>query len=159
MPLTSLTTLISGGQTGVDRAALDFARRQGLAHGGWCPKGRLAADGPLPDDYRLQETDSPGYRQRTKANVRDSDATLILIRGELSGGSRLTQEFIRKLGKPGFIWQLDDPYPPQHTALLCWLSQHPIRVLNLAGPSEARSPGIYQTSLALLQRLWDEQVT
>ena len=155
MPHNTLTRLISGGQTGVDRAALDFARLMGLDHGGWCPKGRLAADGPLPAVYRLQETASSGYRQRTKANVRDSDATLILNQGELTGGSRLTQEFIRKLGKPGFIWQLDAPYPPQHTTLLSWLSQHPIRVLNIAGPSEARCPGIYQASLALLTRLWE----
>lgn len=146
--------IISGGQTGVDRAALDFAMSHGLDHGGWCPKGRLAADGPLPARYHLQETDSAGYRQRTKANVRDSDATLILNQGTLTGGSRLTLDFIRKLGKPGFVWQLDAPYPPQQAAFLTWLGQQPIQVLNIAGPSEGRCPGIYTASLDLLVRLW-----
>ncbi|WP_409422892.1 putative molybdenum carrier protein [Pseudaeromonas sp. ZJS20] len=153
--LFTIQMIRSGGQTGVDRAALDFALHQGIDHCGWCPKGRLAADGPLPARYRLQETDSAGYRQRTQANVRDSDATLILNLGALTGGSRLTQEFIRKLGKPGFIWQLEAPFAPQQTAFHTWLSQHSIQELNVAGPSEGRCPGIYHASLALLARLWE----
>ena len=85
--------IVSGGQTGVDRAALDWALQRGVAHGGWCPKGRLAADGPLPERYLLRETDSMGYRQRTKLNVRDSDATLIFNTGVLDGGTLQTVRF------------------------------------------------------------------
>lgn len=72
-----IAKVISGGQTGADRAALDWACENGMPHGGWCPKGRIAADGPLAPHYQLCETDSAGYRQRTKLNVRDSDATLV----------------------------------------------------------------------------------
>src|SRR5437660_8666127 len=97
------TKLISGGQTGVDRAALDVALELGLPCGGWCPRGRKAEDGVIPDRYPLAETPSPSYRQRTRWNVRDSDGTLILVRGRPTGGTALTLASARRLGKPVLV--------------------------------------------------------
>lgn len=143
--------IISGGQTGVDRAALDWARNHNISHGGWCPKGRVAADGPLPRMYQLTETESTGYRQRTKLNVRDSDATLILFMGELSGGSVLTQRFVEKLNKPHLVASLDsDELQKIATNVIEWLKQNKFATLNIAGPSEVRCPGIYQRAINML---------
>src|SRR3990167_2671567 len=88
-----------GGQTGVDRAALDVALELGILCGGWCPNGRKAEDGAIPARYPLQELPSGGYRQRTKRNVRESDGTLILFRNELTGGSAFTADVARKEAK------------------------------------------------------------
>src|SRR6516225_901027 len=96
--------IISGGQTGVDRAALDFAIRHGLEHGGWCPKGRKAEDGAIPRRYHLQETDSPEYAERTVKNILAADATLIIVREEpLTGGTALTFELAEKHGRPVLV--------------------------------------------------------
>lgn len=92
--------IVSGGQTGADRAALDAAIACGVPHGGWCPKGRRAEDGLIPRKYNLQETESDRYAERTRKNVEDSDCTLIFSHGALSGGSLLTQQFAEELGKP-----------------------------------------------------------
>jgi len=93
-------TIISGGQTGTDRAALDFAIAHGIPHGGWCPLGRRAEDGVLDPRYRLRETESKSYRQRTRRNVADSDATLILNLGELADGSLATRQLAERASKP-----------------------------------------------------------
>lgn len=145
--------IISGGQTGADRAALDWAIAVGIEHGGWCPKGRLAADGPLHPRYRLDETESEGYRQRTKRNVADADATLILNTGPLDGGTLQTQCFAQTLHKPHLLLQLDDPESPQAgaQALREWLLLVQPVSLNVAGPREEKRPGIYALSLALLE--------
>jgi predicted Rossmann fold nucleotide-binding protein DprA/Smf involved in DNA uptake len=95
-----ITKIISGGQTGADRAALDAALACGIPHGGWCPKGRLAEDGPIPPQYNLREMETESYSERTRANVADSDLTLIFSHGPLIGGSLLTQQFAEELGKP-----------------------------------------------------------
>ena len=93
--------IISGAQTGADRAALDFAIEHGLAHGGWCPKGRRAEDGRIPPRYELIETPSKDYEQRTRWNVRDSDATLIISKSStLTGGSAYTRRCAGELAKP-----------------------------------------------------------
>src|SRR5947209_13063019 len=92
--------IVSGGQTGVDRAALDVALELGLPCGGWCPRGRRAEDGPLPARYPLTETSWEGYPQRTRWNVRDSDGTLILTRGQPDRGTALTIKLAQRLGKP-----------------------------------------------------------
>src|SRR3989442_2721366 len=91
--------IVSGGQTGVDRAALDTALALGLPCGGWCPRGRRAEDGPLPTRYPLRETPSSSYPERTVWNVRDSDGTLILHRGRLSGGTALTLRLVSRHGR------------------------------------------------------------
>ncbi|PSQ85488.1 MAG: molybdenum cofactor carrier, partial [Bacteroidetes bacterium QH_2_63_10] len=88
--------IISGGQTGVDRAALDAALAFNVPVGGWCPKGRRAEDGQIPDRYPLEETPSEAYEQRTAWNVRDSDGTLIITDGSLEGGTALTMTEARR---------------------------------------------------------------
>jgi hypothetical protein len=93
--------IISGGQTGADRAALDWAIKHGIPHGGWCPKGRRSEDGPIDAKYQLQETPSNNYAQRTEWNVKDSDGTVIFsVRKRLSGNSSETLEFAIKHRKP-----------------------------------------------------------
>src|SRR3954447_15936349 len=102
-----LTRIISGGQTGVDRAALDVALEYGLDCGGWCPLGRRAEDGPIPERYPLEETPWDGYPQRTEGNVRDSDGPLILTRGEPDRGTALTAEIARRKNKPCLVVDLN----------------------------------------------------
>ena len=105
--------IVSGGQTGADRAGLDVAIRHGLLHGGWCPKGRRAETGRVPARYRLKETPRTTYIQRTEWNVRDSDGTAIFtIRPDLRAGSRRTQEFARKYEKPNIHIPLSSTYQP-----------------------------------------------
>jgi len=146
--------IISGGQTGVDRAALDFAISRGIAHGGWCPAGRRAADGVLDPRYALTETESAGYRQRTKQNVLQSDGTLIIYWGELAVGSRLTQGFARQVKKPVVLLNAADLGLNLNQLTRDLLNQE-IRTLNIAGPSEGRCPGIYKKAVAILLDLWD----
>src|SRR6478672_11962562 len=101
-------TIISGGQTGADRAALDFAIANGISHGGWCPRQRRAEDGVIPAQYSLRETPSTHYSQRTEWNVRDSDATVVFsIKPQLTGGTRLTLELANRLGKPVLLLNRD----------------------------------------------------
>lgn len=143
--------VISGGQTGVDRAALDVALELGLACGGWCPRGRRAEDGPLPEHYPLQETPTADYPQRTEWNVRDADATLILALGQLDGGTNLTRKLARQYGKVLIEVQLDVPLFPE---VVCNdLDAHGVQTLNIAGPRESTCPGIYQQAVDYLRRL------
>jgi hypothetical protein len=104
--------IVSGGQSGVDRAALDFALKNGLSCGGWCPKGRLAEDGPIHARYPLRETGSPDYRVRTKANVQDSDATLILYADKIGNGTLLTRQIANNLKKPCLLLRLNGEVHP-----------------------------------------------
>lgn len=145
--------LVCGGQTGVDRAVLDVALARGLACGGWCPKGRRAEDGALPVRYPLQETPHKEYAQRTEWNVRDSDGTLILNQGPLEGGTALTEEIARRLGKPCLIVDLEYGVGP--AAARQWVEAHQLDVVNLAGPRESKRPGIYQTAVAWLTQWLD----
>lgn len=143
--------IVSGGQTGADRAALDWALSRGIDHGGWCPKGRLAADGPLLAHYQLRETESAGYRQRTKLNVRDSDATLVLNTGDLDGGTLQTVRFAQTLSKPHLVVQLDEA--GQGAAVhrvRAWLIDGQFGTLNVAGPREEKRPGIYAAVASVL---------
>ncbi len=139
--------VFSGGQTGVDRAALDMALELGVPCGGWCPSGRLAEDGPLKEIYPLKETPSKNYSQRTEWNVRDSDGTLVLHRGSLSGGTAFTIELAEEKNKPCLVIDLSTS-PSQK--LLDWVRQHRIRTLNVAGPRESGSPGIYREACSFL---------
>jgi hypothetical protein len=140
--------IVSGGQSGVDRAALDAALALRLACGGWCPLGRRAEDGPIDARYPLRETPSADYAERTAWNVRDSDATLILTRGALRGGSAFTADCARALGRPHRIVDLDaDPDPGE---LRGWLATRRVRVLNVAGPRESHCPGIGALARAFL---------
>lgn len=140
-----------GRTDGGDRAALDVAIRLGLEHGGWCPRGRTAADGPLDQRYQLQETESAGYRQRTKLNVRDACATLILNEGDVSGGTALTVRLAASIGRPHVVIHLDDsPAHDNACQVRRWLLAQRVGVLNVAGPGERKRPGIYERAAAFL---------
>ena len=149
----SVTKIVSGGQTGADRAALDVAMGLGLEVGGWVPKGRLAEDGPIPGHYPdLVETDSTDPAVRTAWNVRDSDATLIVSHGRLSGGSRLTLEEATRRGRPVLHLDLHELDAASATARLrAWLAGGNPRVLNVAGPRASHDPTIDAAVASLLQ--------
>jgi hypothetical protein len=140
--------VVSGGQTGVDRAALDIALKLGVPCGGWCPRGRRAEDGPLKEIYPLQETPSSNYTQRTQRNVRDSDGTVVLYKSALSGGSALTVELAKEHNKPCLVIDLCEDSSPE--ILLDWLKLQQIRTLNVAGTRESGSTGIYDEACQFL---------
>jgi len=143
--------IISGGQSGVDRAALDVAMELGLACGGWCPAGRAADDGPIPARYPLQETSNIDHTVRTGANVRDSDATLMLNCGELQGGTAYAVETAKHMDRPVMVVDLDSP--PELDMIVAWLGQHGVRVLHIGGPREGSRPGIYQQAQQFIRTL------
>ncbi|MBI2889369.1 MAG: putative molybdenum carrier protein [Nitrospirae bacterium] len=149
---TRICRIVSGGQTGVDRAALDAAIEVGLPHGGWCPKGRVAEDGRIPERYQLRETDTPIEAERTEKNVLDSDGTLILNASELSGGTELTVRLAEQHGKPFLILQIDRVDAGEAAAAIGhWLKKHHVAVLNVAGPRASKAPGIYEGALSVLR--------
>jgi hypothetical protein len=141
--------LVSGGQAGVDRAALDVAMERGMPCGGWCPAGRMAEDGPIAPRYPLRETPSDDPAQRTGWNVRDSDGTLLLGSEAQSPGTALTHDAARRLGRPVYAARLDEPADAD--AFRGWLTIHKIRTLNVAGPRESESPGVYEAACAWLR--------
>lgn len=143
--------IVSGGQTGVDRGALDAAIAAGVPHGGWCPRGRLAEDGPIAAHYALRETRSSKYHIRTRCNVLDSDATLILGRGPLTGGTQLTYRLAERHGKPCLVLDLLDA--PDPARVRQWIASHRIAVLNVAGPRESTQPGIAAEARSFLLRV------
>ena len=120
--------VVSGGQTGVDRAALDVGLTLGLAVGGWCPRGRRAEDGPIPDRYPLVETPERNDPARTRRNIEDVDGTLILNRGTLDGGTALTAAHARQIGKPCLVVALEEGIEP--ATFRDWLAAHPIAMPN-----------------------------
>ncbi len=144
--------IISGGQTGADRAALDFAIGRGVSHGGWCPHTRLGEDGSIHTRYNLTETPSSGYLQRTEWNVRDSDATVIFSTTEtLTGGTLRTAECAKNLRKPCLqIHRSGDP--AQNAAqLLAFIQANNVKVMNVAGPSASKDPQIAEFVHATLE--------
>ncbi len=143
--------VISGGQTGVDRAALDVALELGIPCGGWCPRGRLAEDGRIADRYPLDETPTPDYVQRTEWNVRDADATLVLHRGRLRGGTALTVALARRRGRPCLT--VDLAAAADVEAIRAWLIEQRVSVLNVAGPRESQAPGIGAQARSLLREV------
>ena len=143
--------IISGGQTGADRAALDFAIKHGIPYGGWIPKGRKTEDGVLPGKYHLRELPTGRYAKRTERNVLDSDGTLILSHGPLTGGSRVTREFAERYGKPWIHINLrTTPWPQTARLVTDWISRNNIRIMNVAGPRASQDPEIYQAAMDAL---------
>jgi len=141
--------IISGGQTGVDRAALDIALECGIPCGGWCPKGRRAEDGVIAARYPLTESTKEEYPQRTEWNVRDSDGTLVLTRGQAKGGTALTIALAERSGKPWLV--LDLTARPDPAAVRNWANKNHIDALNVAGPREGENPGIYEEAAEFLR--------
>ena len=133
--------IVSGGQTGADRAGLDWAISHDIPHGGWCPKGRRSEDGLIPPLYRLEETPNSNYLQRTEWNVRDSDGTAIFtMSSKLGGGSLKTAAFARKHKKP-FI-HLHPNRPSVSGELLRFVTEQRICVLNVAGTRSSKQPEV-----------------
>ena len=146
--------IVSGGQTGADRGGLDAAIAAGVAHGGWCPRGRRAEDGVIPAKYQLQETASADYVERTRYNVRDSDATIIFV-AQMTPGSRLTVQTCLGAHAPYYI--MANTVSRGETAglanLLAWLDKTNPTVLNVAGSRESRTPGIAGAVERIVTRL------
>ena len=135
--------IISGGQTGADRAALDFAIGRGIGHGGWCPQGRAAEDGVIDRGYRLSETPDSDPSQRTEWNVRDSDGTVIFsVDPILTGGSKKTAEFAEKFQKPWLHLCHKRDGDTAAEKLSAFLAEHRIKTLNVAGPRQSEEPEI-----------------
>jgi hypothetical protein len=147
--------IVSGGQTGVDRAALDVALELGIPCGGWCPKGRKAEDGSIAARYPLTETTSPSYRIRTERNVRDSDGVLILTWGSPREGTALTQRLAEEYGKPCLVVDLSLGGDPE--AVRAWLRENEIECLDIAGPRESQFPGIYGKAAFFLRGVLSRQ--
>ena len=142
--MNDITKIVSGGQTGADRAALDFALTHHIPHGGWCPKNRLAEDGPIGKIYQLKETPSSGYEERTEWNVRDSDGTVIFsLAPRLSGGSLMTKRFAHQLEKPELhLSQSKMSVEKAAQLLMNFIKKNHIRVLNVAGPRFSKEKNI-----------------
>ncbi len=144
--------VISGGQTGVDRAALDVALELGISCGGWCPRGRKAEDGPINTHYPLRETASANYSVRTEKNIRESDGTLILAKGRPKTGTALTIKFAQKHKKPYLV---KDPFVKRDLVTVrIWIEVNKVRVLNVAGPRESEVPGIHDSVFEFLKELF-----
>lgn len=148
-----LRKIISGGQTGVDRAALDVALARAIPCGGWCPKGRWAEDGPIAARYPLIETSSDDVRERTRLNVQGADATLVIVHETSDAGTDYTLQVAAELAKPAL--RLDLARKPEREIILGWFAafERPL-IVNVAGPRESSSPGIYARSREYLRWLW-----
>jgi hypothetical protein len=150
-----LLKIISGGQTGVDRAALDTAIKMGLAHGGFIPRGRKTEDGRLPDTYALVELDSPNYQERTERNVLEAEGTLIVSRGPLDGGSAYTRHMAELHGVPWLHVDLNQINAFQAARQIdAWIADSHIEVLNVAGPRASKDAEIYGITMRLLESVF-----
>lgn len=152
----NVVKIISGGQSGVDRAALDFAIKFGIPHGGWCPKGRKAEDGEISEHYQLMETKTSDYQERTFKNVMDSDGTLIIVDKQSiieGSGTFNTVKYLKDAGKPYFIVDLHKP--TSENDVIVWLMYNRIRILNVAGKKESSCKGIYLASINFLNSVFE----
>ena len=148
----STLSIVTGGQSGVDRAAMDVAQKFNLPLGGWCPRGRWAEDGPIPESYPLRECDSEVPAVRTELNVIDSDGTLIITCEGPKDGTPLTLECAQKHGRPYLVLSLDEH--PDVDAFWKWITHNQIKVLNIAGPRESFAPGsVYKPAYGIISEL------
>ena len=149
-----LKKIISGGQTGVDRGALDAALDAGFSCGGWAPEGRIAEDGPIAARYPLRELPRSGYEKRTLQNVLDSDGTAILYFGELEGGTRLTMEYCVEHGKPCELLNAERLSPAEAAReLLGFVAGNGIVQLNVAGPRASKWTGAHDYAQSTIGHL------
>lgn len=147
--------IISGGQTGADRAALDFAIKMNLPHGGWVPKGRSAEDGPIPARYNLKEMPTKNFPQRTERNVKKADGTLIISHGKLTRGSDLTQKMAIKNNKPYLHIDLNETSIFEAAEqIIQWVMENRIGVLNIAGSRASKDPKIYRAVYEILETIY-----
>jgi len=144
--------IISGGQSGVDRAALDFCLNKNINCGGWCPKGRKSEEGRIPDIYPLTETKTTDYEERTRLNVMDSDGTMIIFMDNMDTGTILTKTLLIELKKPFLLVNLSNKIKPE--SIIKWIENNHIKILNIAGPRESNQPGIYQLTLEFLRMVF-----
>lgn len=145
--------IVAGGQTGVDRAALDWAIANGVRHGGWCPKERRAEDGVIPRRYRLKETRSAAYLVRTRWNVRESDGTLVITKAHrITGGTKRAVEFAAKQNKPLLHLTAKTAVGKAARLLDRFIARHRIVVLNIAGPRDSEEPSLQKFVQYVLAR-------
>lgn len=151
--ISLIEKIVSGGQTGVDRAALDVAILHNIPYGGWCPKGRKAEDGIIPTKYILIETNTDDYTERTLLNIRDSDGTLILLKGTAGEGTLLTIEQAKVQKKPLFVCDLKEKIDPAN--LHRWIKNNFIKTLNIAGNRATQTEDIYHAAFDFLNNFID----
>lgn len=147
-----INKIISGGQSGVDRSALDFSIKYNIPHGGYCPKNRWAEDGPIPNIYNLTETKGESPETRTYENVLSSDGTLLIYKDIRDEGSMKTIVFCKQNNKAILEIKLLRAFDKEQFVL--WIKLNQIKVLNIAGPRESNSPGIYKETTPLLETLF-----
>lgn len=144
--------IISGGQTGADQAGLDTAIKLNIPHGGWIPKGRRTENGLLPDKYHLEEMPTESYPKRTEKNILESDGTLIVSHGKLTGGSSLTRKLAKQHNKPWLHIDMDNLQSTDAVKILnSWLDRNNIQSLNVAGARASKDPKIHHATIALLE--------
>ena len=152
-----ITKIVSGGQTGADRAALDFAIKNNIPHGGWIPKGRLTEEGPLPYHYQLWEIKTRSYVKRAEQNVIDSDGTLIISHGKLADGSAFTKQFAKKHQRPWLHIDFNKALMEEAAEQIKrWIEENKIKTLNVAGPRASKDSRIYRKTLELLEITFSE---
>ena len=147
-----INKIVSGGQSGVDRSALDFSIKHKIPHGGWCPRNRWAEDGQIPNIYNLTETTESLPENRTQMNVKDSDATLIIYDNFMDEGTLKTNEFCLQYNKQ--YLEIDIAQTTDRFLFREWIRSKEIKILNIAGSRESNSPGIYDKTSALLDYLF-----
>ncbi len=146
--------IISGGQAGIDRGALDACLDFKFSAGGWCPKGRRAEDGKIAKKYPLKETMSDKYEERTRLNIKDADGTLIIARSQITGGTLLTKKTAKELNKPLLIINSVDAQSDELTVnILKWMNNNNIQILNIAGPRQSEWKKAHETSYRITANL------
>ena len=144
--------IVSGGQTGADQGGLNAAITLGISHGGWCPKGRLAENGTIPEKYQLTETSSSSYLRRTELNVKESDATLVFCYGQPLGGTKRTIEFAIRHSKPVLVVDFRHSLEENLYRVERWFSSLCVEdiILNIAGSRASKTPHLQRSVEAFL---------
>jgi hypothetical protein len=144
--------IISGGQTGVDRAALDAALTHGIDCGGWCPAGRLDEFGRIPDRYPVKELEEGSFVERTLQNVKDSDGTVVIYFEKLRGGTEYTAQCCKQLQRPHKLINAASMFPQEAPKLIVdFVHEHKIDILNVAGPRQSEWPEGYEYAFRALE--------